>query len=131
MALSNGVGRPIKLVNWYLPVGNPRAVIDMGREIMETLSEHPRPTIILGDWNTTPDEELPTWMEMTGCRIVDREDFGNWEPARIARNNKKGRQVDFMAANATIAVAEREQRPGLSDHDLIYYDLVMDQEMEV
>ena len=123
--LHRPTGRPILLLNVYLPAASEARAAALLDDVFRFVAGQGDEALLLGDFNLPPDR----------APVVDARAVGAWRLAeetilgdaplpptrRDDRGRPTGRCIDYALSTAGVPVLDRRQTPGPADHDLISY----------
>ena len=123
--LHRPTGRPILLLNVYLPAASEARAAALLDDVFRYVAGQGDEALLLGDFNLPPDR----------APVVDARAVGAWRLAeetilgdaplpptrRDDRGRPTGRCIDYALSTAGVPALDRRQTPGPADHDLISY----------
>ncbi|CAE7271763.1 unnamed protein product, partial [Symbiodinium sp. CCMP2456] len=123
--LHRPVGRPIILLNLYLPAASEALAAKLLDDVFSFAAARGDETILLGDFNLPPDRAPIADARAAGFwRLADETVEGDI-PLRPTRRDEHGqptgRCVDFALSTVGVPALDRQQAPGPADHDLVSY----------
>ncbi|CAE7800881.1 pol, partial [Symbiodinium sp. CCMP2456] len=130
--LHRPVGRPIMLLNLYLPAASEVLAAKLLDDVFSFAAARGDETILLGDFNLPPDRAPIADARAAGFwRLADETVEGDI-PLRPTRRDEHGqptgRCVDFALSTVGVPALDRQQTPGPADHDLVSYSFSLEKD---
>ena len=116
---------PIMAANIHLSPGDAAERKKQARKVQEKVASFGGERLILGDWNSTPEETPIVQATIGGGLHLSEQYEEQQQPTRWVRKGDEvvpGRHIDMAIHSAGIPPSARNQWIGVSDHDVIAYD---------
>eukprot|EP00439_Symbiodinium_sp_Y106_P072455 s897_g13.t1 len=118
-------GRPVLLINVYLPAASEAQAAGLLDEVFCFVASKGDEAVLLGDFNLPPDRAPVVDARAVGTWRLAEETVAGDVPPQPTRRDEQGqpigRCIDFALSTVGVPALDRQQTPGPADHDLISY----------
>ena len=123
--LHRPVGRPLLVVNVYLPAHSAVEAAQLLRGVFSYLAQCGDEGVVLGDFNLTPEQAPISDVRSLGAwRLPEETLLGDAVLPPTRRDFQglpEGRCIDFALSTVGVPALSRDQLVGPADHDLVAY----------